>query len=80
MGLFKKKKIEVKSPEVAKTENVAAVKGVDEEVYAAIAAALFELRENVHDEEYTFLTFDEEDTRYSPWSSKIFAMSRLPRK
>lgn len=80
MGLFKKKKKEVEAPVAVKTETVALAKGVEDEVHAAIAAALFELNQNVHDEEYSFLTFSDEDTRYSPWSSKLFAMTRLPRK
>lgn len=80
MGLFKKKKKEVETPVMTVTAPAVAVKGVEDEVHAAIAAALFELNQNVHDEEYSFLTFNDEDSRYSPWSSKLFAMTRLPRK
>jgi hypothetical protein len=48
------------------------------EVYAAIAMALYELNEDVHDVESTVLTFYKADRTYSPWNSKIYGLRELP--
>ena len=49
-------------------------------VLAAIATALYEVDEDVHDLENTVLTINKVTRRYSPWSSKIYGMRDLPRK
>ena len=49
-------------------------------VLAAIATALYEVDENVHDLENTVLTIHKVARRYSPWSSKIYGMRDLPRR
>ena len=49
-------------------------------VIAAIASALYEIDEDVHDLENTVLTIHKVARRYSPWSSKIYGMRDLPRK
>ena len=49
-------------------------------VFAAIATALYEIDEDVHDMENTVLTIQKVTRRYSPWSSKIYGMRDLPRK
>ena len=49
-------------------------------VFAAIATALYEIDEDVHDLENTVLTIHKVTRRYSPWSSKIYGMRDLPRK
>ncbi|BDD09168.1 hypothetical protein FUAX_16000 [Fulvitalea axinellae] len=42
------------------------------EVNAAIAAAVRMHLEEMHDDESTTLTIEQQQRRYSPWSSKIF--------
>ena len=49
-------------------------------VFAAIATALFEVDEDIHDLENTVLTIHKVTRRYSPWSSKIYGMRDLPQK
>ena len=43
-------------------------------VFAAIATALYEVTENVHDIESTVITIHKVARRYSPWSSKIYGV------
>ena len=50
------------------------------EVYAAIAMAIYETTEAVHDYENTVLTIRDIAHYYSPWSSKIHGLRELPRK
>ena len=52
----------------------------DEAVVAAIAAAIYEVTEGIHDIEPTVLTIDNVARRYSPWSSKIHGIRELPKK
>ena len=49
-------------------------------VFAAIATALYEIDEDVHDLENTVLTIHKVTRRYSPWSSKIYGMRELPKR
>ncbi|MDR2470232.1 MAG: OadG family protein [Tannerella sp.] len=44
------------------------------EVFAAIAAALYEVDEDVHDLENTVLTIRKVVRHYSPWNSKIYGL------
>lgn len=50
------------------------------EVFAAIAMAMHEMQEDVHDHEDTILTIEKVERRYSPWNSKIYSLRELPRK
>ncbi|WP_321331691.1 OadG family transporter subunit [uncultured Bacteroides sp.] len=50
------------------------------EVFAAIALALHEYQDNVHDIEDTILTINRVKRNYSPWSSKIYTLRQTPRK
>ena len=50
------------------------------EVYAAIAMALYEVAEEVHDIENAVLTIKTVDRTYSPWSSKIYTLREIPRR
>ena len=50
------------------------------EIFAAIAMALHEYQDNVHDIEDTILTINKVKRNYSPWSSKIYNMRQTPRK
>lgn len=50
------------------------------EVFAAIATALYEVTEDVHDLENTVLTIHKVTRNYSPWSSKLYGLREIPRK
>lgn len=50
------------------------------EVFAAIATAIYEFTEDVHDIENTVLTIRKVKRHYSPWSSKIYGLREVPRK
>ena len=47
-------------------------------IIAAIATALFEVTEDVHDIEPTILTFKK--VEHSPWGSKIHGIREIPKK
>lgn len=49
-------------------------------VFAAIALAMHEMQEDVHDFEDTILTIHQVERRYSPWNSKIYSLRDLPKK
>ncbi|MDR2679279.1 MAG: OadG family protein [Tannerella sp.] len=65
----------------AGVENIPA-KGHTEDgaVFAAIAAALYEVAEDIHDIESTVITIQKVARRYSPWSSKFHSMREFTRK
>jgi len=50
------------------------------EVYAAIAMAMHEYQEDVHDIEDMRLTINKVKRTYSPWSSKIYMLRETPHK
>lgn len=50
------------------------------EVFAAIAMALHEYQDNVHDIEDTILTINKVKRNYSPWSSKIYTLRNTPNR
>jgi len=49
------------------------------EVNAAIAMALYMYQNEMHDYENTVLTINKVSRNYSPWSSKIYTLRKLPR-
>ena len=51
----------------------------NDETFAAIAAAIFLYRQEVHDIETSVLTIKRIDRIYSPWSSKIYGLRKSPR-
>jgi hypothetical protein len=55
-------------------------KKVPEEVYAAIAMALYESNEDAHDIENAILTFYNIARTYSPWNSKIYGLRQIPQR
>jgi hypothetical protein len=77
---LKKIKTREKTSEITSSPQVPASfsKEDSKDVYAAIAMALYELREDVHDVENTTLTFHKVDRTYSPWNSKIYGMREIP--
>lgn len=58
---------------------IADVSEASGEVFAAIATALHEAAEDVHDFEDTVLTIERVQRTYSPWSSKIYTLRKNPR-
>ncbi len=50
------------------------------EVFAAIAMAMHEMQNDVHDMEDTVLTITPVKRKYSPWSSKIYTLRENPHK
>lgn len=50
------------------------------EVFAAIAMAMHEMQNDVHDVEETVLTITRVKRSYSPWSSKIYTLRETPHK
>lgn len=60
----------------AKAKNIGSESG---EIFAAIAMALHEYQENVHDFEETILTINKVKRNYSPWSSKIYTLRQSPK-
>ncbi len=73
---FKHKKKPVKKTEAKAQPKTAKAKN---DVTAAIAAAIFLYRQEVHDMENTVLTIKRIDRMYSPWSSKIYGIRKSPR-
>lgn len=49
------------------------------EVFAAIACALHLYQSQLHDEENTVITIEKVARTYSPWSSKIYGLRRMPK-
>ncbi|MDR2563975.1 MAG: lamin tail domain-containing protein [Prevotellaceae bacterium] len=72
------KKRAIKSAEAAGEEIPASLDVESGEVYAAIAMALYEYQNDIHDLEHTILTIEKISRAYSPWSSKIYGLRQLP--
>lgn len=67
---------------VAKSGTLSAVRShthLSGEVLAAISAAIHEMREDQHDIESTILTIQHVKRNYSPWSSKLQSLRKLPK-
>ncbi len=73
MSFWKRKKKE----EVVSGEEKQSTPEVSNEVYAAIAMAIFSSTE-YHDEESGIITIKQRTNIYSPWNSKIYALKELP--
>lgn len=67
----------ITDPQVAKEAGLGERPG---EIYAAIATAMHEYQEDVHDVEETVLTINRVRRNYSPWSSKIYTLRETPRR
>ncbi|TVQ15729.1 MAG: hypothetical protein EA361_05195 [Bacteroidetes bacterium] len=74
-GLFSKRKAsEHPDAALAAPQKVEDLSG---EVNAAIAAAIYLYRSEMHDYENTVLTISKVSRTYSPWSSKIYGLRNL---
>jgi Na+-transporting methylmalonyl-CoA/oxaloacetate decarboxylase gamma subunit len=56
------------------------VEEVEGDVFAAIAIAMYQYSEDLHDVENAVLTINRGAKAYSPWSSKIYGLRRIPVK
>lgn len=62
-------------------ENIVPKREMEEgAVFAAIATALYEVTEDIHDVENTVITIQKVARRYSPWSSKIYGLREQLKK
>lgn len=71
-----KKKMEASGKPTATREDIE----MPGDVNAAISLALHLHFDEAHDFESTVLTIEKVKKRYSPWSSKIYSMTRNPRQ
>lgn len=69
-----------KAAEASGIVNVKDISQESGEVFAAIATAIYEFTEDVHDVENTVLTIRKVTRSYSPWSSKIYGLRDTPKK
>lgn len=74
MSFWKRKKENVEFEDA--NQSTSSTK-VSDEIYAAIAMAIFSSTE-YHDEESGILTIQRTVNTYSPWNSKIYALKELP--
>ena len=72
-------KVEVKTASDGITEKVVKEVEMSGEINAAIAMALYLYQSDLHDHENTVLTIQKVSRTYSPWSSKIYTLRKLPR-
>ena len=69
-----------KTEEVQKPTSPETVENkISGEVNAAIAMALFLYSSEIHDQENPVITMIRVSRTYSPWSSKIYGLRKLPR-
>lgn len=73
-------KTEQKGKEKGKKERaikpVASGSSNDEEIYAAIGAAIFLYNEELHDEEETVITIQKVEREWTPWNAKFYNMNQ----
>jgi Na+-transporting methylmalonyl-CoA/oxaloacetate decarboxylase gamma subunit len=63
-------------PAAAKSPSIGAIaSGVDGEVYAAIAAAIYAYEQDLHDEEDTIITIQKVERAWTPWNAKFYNMN-----
>lgn len=82
LGRYNIRKSKKKKQQTAKIEEKAVDKNNEEapgEVFAAIACALHLYQSQLHDEETTVITIEKVARTYSPWSSKIYGLRRMPK-
>ena len=64
-------------PAAAKSPSIGAIaSGVDGEVYAAIAAAIYAYEQDLHDEEDTVITIQKVERAWTPWNAKFYNMNQ----
>jgi glutaconyl-CoA/methylmalonyl-CoA decarboxylase subunit delta len=77
LSLWGRKQVIAPAPEPPQPEKMDDLTG---EVNAAIAAAIYLYRSELHDFEDTVLTIKKVSRTYSPWSSKIYGLRNSPGK
>ena len=78
MRLMRKKEMEAKGVTSLSEAKEQKLGRTSSEVFAAIAMALHEMQNDVHDVEETVLTISKVKRTYSPWSSKIYTLRQTP--
>ncbi len=78
-SLFSRKKSIAAPNDAAPMPEGTQTSGLTGEVNAAIAAAIYLYRSELHDHENTVLTIKKVARTYSPWSSKIYGLRNLSR-
>lgn len=51
---------------------------INDDILAAIAMAIYDLQDEVHDVESNVLTIKRQSQEYLPWSAKEFGLRQLP--
>ncbi|MFV0468518.1 MAG: hypothetical protein ACK5MK_06280 [Dysgonomonas sp.] len=51
---------------------------INDDILAAIAMAIYDLQDEVHDVESNVLTIKRQPQEYLPWSAKEFGLRQLP--
>lgn len=67
------------TPEMTEGTSVRDKEQLSGEVSAAIATAIHLYRSELHDYQNTALTINKVSKTYSPWSSKIYGLRKVPR-
>lgn len=75
---FNRKKTEEVGVLAAEEKEKKVVQEISGEINAAIAAAIFLYRSELHDYEDAILTIKKVSRTYSPWSSKIYGLRNTP--
>ena len=66
----------IRKSAAAKAPSIGAIaSGVDGEVYAAIAAAIYAYEQDLHDEEDTIITIQKVERAWTPWNAKFYNMN-----
>ena len=82
-GRMKSRKAEIKQAEQEARQQVGEPAKIDPpaggEIYAAISMALYLYSNELHDQENPVITMIRTSKTYSPWSSKIYSLRRIPR-
>lgn len=78
MRLMRRKEMEAKGVTSISEAKEQKLGRTSSEVFAAIAMALHEMQNDVHDVEETVLTISKVKRTYSPWSSKIYTLRQTP--
>ncbi|MBS4012904.1 MAG: OadG family protein [Bacteroidetes bacterium] len=76
---FKKVKVTLSESTAAEETKQVKVEEISGEINAAIAAAIYLYRSELHDYEDTILTIKKVSRTYSPWSSKIYGLRNMPK-
>lgn len=72
--------IKIKKKTKNRKEEIESSIELTSETIAAIASAIYQYQQQLHDQESTILTIKKISKPYSPWSSKIYTLRQIPNK